>query len=392
MRARGYLDTAALSESARFDGEAPELRLTSVLQELVPLRRKAGWEVVFGSNSTQVLKAVVEGLLAGSRLSGHRTSLIIDERLHPVFVSCAGFVGRCQGLAAASGLLTPSRIRISKRGTRGTGRMIVIVPVTCWRTGAVLNGAADLLAIRSAYPGSLVIADAVQCLGNIPRNLVSEVLNVEAADVVVGGIHKWLGCSRPLGVAWVRRDLLAKHKGFREWLALNDFLGASAGPRRAMRCFPDTYDGRAALDLARELRSRFPDVPGINRHYQILRQNTSFLRYEFRKLEGCALLNPCDEPERLTAIVSISGRKSILCAVSRAMDRAGFVHTFIPRARGREAVRCPILRVSAPTQPLTRADQDVIRSLLSPFQQCHSVLKCRGEAGATHRQLNKARS
>ena len=359
-----YLDSAAMSVAMR-STQPTDASLSDILSRLIPMQKRSHWDIAFAQNSTQALRAVVEGVVLSGSNAGPVRGVVLDDRMHPVILRCIALLARVLRIPMASADLH----RCS--GTAGTirrGRVAVIVPVTCWLTGQVLFNAQRVRDLRRERPNCLIIADAVQAVGNIPREAVGDLLDGEDADVVLGGVHKWLGCSHPLGIAWVRKGLIAKNLQLREWLCLNDFLGDGGGPRQLLRDFPDTFDAKVGLSLASELFKRFPTQRSIDRHYETLASNAEMLKSEFGQLAGCRLFSHDDFPESASAICAVVGTGRTLCRISAALNMAGFCHTFFERIEYVRWMKGRGLRVSAPCAPLTGSELAALKRALAPFR------------------------
>jgi len=154
----------------------------------------------------------------------------------------------------------------------------------------------------------------------------------------------------------------------RDWLALNDCLGAAAGPRRILRKFPDSFDAKGAQDIANEIKNRFPDKASIDRHYRILEINTAFLRREFGCLTNCRLLDPNSTPAAVTAITSVSGPPSRLRRISCSLREVGFPHSLLQGETERQRANEVVLRISSPLEEMRSTDRMVLERVLIPYR------------------------
>jgi DMATS type aromatic prenyltransferase len=135
---------------------------------------------------------------------------------------------------------------------------VVTAPLVSPRTGALLEARA---VIRAAHDhGALVVLDAYQAVGVVP-------VDVQAlgADVVVGGMHKWLGgASNGLAFMYVRPSLAEKlEPAYPGWFGCGESVMTfderyvlAPGARRFQQGSPAVeplYTSRAGLRLALEI-------------------------------------------------------------------------------------------------------------------------------------------
>lgn len=128
---------------------------------------------------------------------------------------------------------------------------VVGVALVSPRTGALLDVASVIAAARQA--GALVVLDAYQAVGAVPI----DVTRLDA-DVVIGGVHKWLsGSGTGLAFMYVRPELAARlDPPFPGWVGDRDYttfqpsFTPAPGARRFMQGTPSfeaVYGARAGL-------------------------------------------------------------------------------------------------------------------------------------------------
>jgi kynureninase len=149
---------------------------------------------------------------------------------------------------------------------------IVGVSLVSPRTGALLDVASVISAARQA--GALVVLDAYQAVGAVPI----DVTRLDA-DVVIGGVHKWLsGSGMGLAFMYVRPELAARlEPQFPGWIGDTDFTSfrpsftPAAGARRFMQGTPSfeaIYGARAGLRYVlaagiERIRARSLELTGL---------------------------------------------------------------------------------------------------------------------------------
>lgn len=328
-----YMDTAAIglrSLVGEFPRSNSELRSTL---DAIP-----GISLFFAPNATQVVLPLVQYY---TQELGVRVQ--IDggpERIHPVL-----------------------RATIKQSCMDPTSQNPVMIHTTMhWITGKILiPGQARESDCANSH---IVIHDAVQAFGNLQVAELEALFEyVRKGSIIVGCLHKWIGCPIPLGFALLPTFLLKRDQNLADYLARRDYLGTSLGTRSGFREFPDSYSSSLSSVfmpyLALALGEKCAELESL---FSTIQRNRFYILDILGKRRGLTVVSPFDI---CRGMVGFTGESEPMARLSAKLNESGFYHSIFPDWPHASS---STLRLSAPTTEMSDPCRAAFESILSEMQ------------------------
>lgn len=331
-----YLNTASISSG---NIEKADLSFVSNNNSIIRcgdgnLALPAGVSLFFSPNATQCILAFVEFRFFRCNFA---LDLANKESVHPI-------------LYKALGALRTS----SAQG------FIRLETLEHWITGEFFSDILYSTKNLNVSDSPLVI-DAVQAFGCLSENETQAIFKlVSGGAVVVGCLHKWLGCAAPLGFALVPTFLLEKDPALQQHLAIRDYLGPSIGDRPGFETFPDTYSASLAPLFIQSLRMALGNDPDASENLRkIIEFNRNFICSSIHKSRAFCMA-PAGRACR--GMVAASAPTEEAANISRILFENGFAHTIF---QDWPIAGTSTLRLSAPLVEMDAESRDLFQTILS---------------------------